>query len=464
MTNHKTNNANPQQTPQKIAVLSDVHGNLPALEAVLSDAQQQGADLYWNLGDFLGYGPFVNEVVDLLFDTCTLQVIGNYDKKVLKFPDKKDKWKKSKDRRKYIAFKWAFDRLSKQNAKRLKSLPQCQPVRIGDVDLLLTHGSPDRISELIGPKTPDKRLEEIAENAAADIVLCGHTHEPFEKKVADVLFLNAGSVGRPEGSDPRAAYLMLDFSSSPPVIQFHRVAYDIERMARALHASDLPAEFAEMFRNGQNLDQVDDCVVQTLEFETPEHTQHLTEVRRFAVGCNYEAEHSEQVTRLAQQLFKALASAHHLGRQELFLLTCAAILHDIGYTAGVKAHHKTAMEMILQDTTMPLDKSQRQIVALLARYHRKSPPTADHSIYPDLSDADQAIVRWLSGILRIADGLDRSHMSLVKELSVMHTRNAVEIHCKADGSSLTAELAAAEKKADLLADILGCAVTFVVAK
>lgn len=379
---------------------------------------------------------------------------------MLRFPDKKKKWKNSKHPDKYIAFKWASDNLSKPNAKRLKALPETLTAKIGDVHLLLTHGSPDNTSELLGPKTPDKRLQEIAKGTTADIILAGHTHVPFHKKIGDVTFLNPGSVGRPEGNDPRACYMMLDFSTAPVSIQFHRVSYDIERMTRALHAAGMPDAFSEMFRTGKNLDQVQDCLVEQHAFEMPESAMLVKQVRDFAACCRYEVEHSEHVTDLAQRLFTQLTSVHHLGKEAFFILTCASILHDAGYIQGVKGHHRSAMEMIMADTTLPLDDRRRRMIALAARYHRKEVPSQDHAEYAELSKPDQTTVCWLGGILRIADGLDRSHLSRVEDVDVQIEKDLLTIRCKST-APIIEEFAAAKKKSDLLGACLARPIIFV---
>lgn len=434
-------------------ILSDVHGNLPALEAVLDDAQPCQPEQIWNLGDFLGYGPFVNEVVDLLFDQCSAHVIGNYDLKVLKFPDKKNKWEKSKQKEKFIAFQWAWQHLSKKNARRLQALPKQQYRTVGRFKLFLTHGSPAKVSELVGPKTSVKRLGELARMTHADIILSGHTHVPFLKTVQQVTFINPGSVGRPEGKDPRASYAIVNLFSESFTVEFYRVNYDIERMVRALHAAELPEDFSEMFKTGQNLNEVQDCKVSETMVQSPDYSDSIKQVRQFALHCRYEAEHSEQVTRLAQILFDRLEAIHNLGKEERFLLTSAGLLHDIGWMQGQKAHHKTAMEMILQDLTLPLTQWQRKIVALVARYHRKALPQDEHPIYGQLSSKDQNTVRMLAGILRIADGLDRSHLSCVQDIEVRKGQDQMELQCKTNDLA-TPEMWAAQKKADLLEQVL----------
>lgn len=446
------------QNPIRIAILSDVHANLPALEAVIADARNRGAEMFWNLGDFLGYGPFVNEVVDLLFDLCAFQVIGNYDLKVLKFPQKQQAWKKRKQEQKYLAFQWAWQHLRAANARRLGSLPRQERLTIDKHNFLLTHGSPAKVNEPIGPDTPNSRLRQLAETARSDLILCGHTHLSFERSLAGVTFVNPGSVGRPEGGDRRSSYAMIDLKEASFAISFYRVEYDIERMITAIRTAGLPEDFSTMLKTGRNLDDVrkeraDNNALSSVDDDL------IGQVRRYAKECGYEVAHSQQVTRLAEILFDRLAAVHGLGRQERMLLTCGGLLHDIGWLQGQKAHHKTAMEMILQDTTLPFTVRQRTLAALIARYHRKALPQMRHPVYGELPSGDRRIVEKLAGILRVADGLDRSHLSCITDIQAAITPDVIEIQCRASHSA-TAELRAAEKKSDLLRQVLSKEIRF----
>lgn len=445
---------------RKIAILSDVHGNLPALEAVIADARSQDVETFWHLGDFVGYGPYVDDVIDVLFKTCSAQVIGNYDQKVLKFPKKKDKWKTRKKRDKYLAFQWAWKKLSKENAKRLKSLPEQSKQEVDQLRILLTHGGPAAVDEAIGPDTSDERLEQLAALTDTDVILCGHTHVPFHRTINDVTFVNPGSVGRPEGGDWRASYAILDVRADGLSVRFQRVSYDIERLSQAIHAAGLPNDFVTMFRTGNNLDTVQDCETSAHEVSLPENAKRLERIRRFAGQCRCEMEHAEQVTRLSRLLFDRLSSLHHLDREHLFLLTCASLLHDIGWMQGGKGHHKASMEFILQETTLPLDNWQRKIVALTARYHRRSLPENTHSAYLQLPAKDRALVKMLGGILRVADGLDRCHLSVVKDVEVQIHPKIIEFCCQTNAPAMP-EMQAAQKKADLLEKALHMKTSFI---
>jgi putative phosphoesterase len=246
----------------KVALIGDIHANLPALEAVLTHIREQGIEKIWNVGDFVGYGPFPDEVVQLfrtapyLQNENVLSIIGNYDLKVLEFKQKKAKWREQKPPHKYQAFKWAHENLSKKNRKYLRFLSQEMRLKVKGHRILLTHGSPTSNSEHLTPDTPEKRLRELAQMAKADVIICGHSHQPFVRQVDDVWFINTGSVGRPDDGDPRACYAVLEIKPGEIQVQHYRIEYDIERAVAAIRDYKLPEEFAQMLLQGRNLDAV----------------------------------------------------------------------------------------------------------------------------------------------------------------------------------------------------------------
>ncbi len=172
-------------------------------------------------------------------------------------------------------------------------------------------------------------------------------------------------------------------------------------------------------------------------------------VRRFAKKCDYEKQHSKQVTLLAERLFDLLEPVHGIASEHKWLLTAAGLLHDIGWIHGQSQHHKMAMNMILSDKTMPLERQERNLVALITRYHRKALPNESHSVYGQLSAGHKRIVHVLGGILRLADGLDRSHTRAVGRLDVEIGSGLIKIVCFGS-SSVGEEIQYGQKKADLL--------------
>lgn len=240
----------------KIALLSDVHGNLPALEAVLAHAEEMKARVIWNLGDFTGFGASPEQVIQLLKKRKVVSIIGNYDQKVLKVPQKSDEWKNKKIPEKWFAFDWAFQQLSNKSIEFLKSLPETHKETVKNWKVLFTHGSPESIDEALNDETPQEHLRDLAHKAHAKIILCGHSHQPFMRFAGGSIFVNPGSVGRPFDGDPRASYAVLSIKKKKVEVDFFRIEYDVEKAASAQQDAGLPAEFAEMTRRGVSLDDL----------------------------------------------------------------------------------------------------------------------------------------------------------------------------------------------------------------
>ncbi len=240
----------------KVALIGDVHANLPALEAVLNHAHEQGVEAIWNVGDFVGYGAFPDEVVRRLKQEEALSIVGNYDSKVLRFKKKQKQWRKKKRLEKYLAFMWAYKNLSKKSRKYLRFLSKEMRIKVKGRRVLLTHGSPKSSEEHLAPDTPDEYLRELAQIAQADVIICGHSHRPFVRQVDGVWFINTGSVGRPDDGDPRACYAILEIDSESIQVQHYRLEYDVERAVAAIRENELPEAFAQMLLQGRDLDTV----------------------------------------------------------------------------------------------------------------------------------------------------------------------------------------------------------------
>lgn len=241
----------------KITILSDIHGNMPALQAVLRHARSRGGGrTILNLGDVVGYGPHPDEIVRWTKGAHITSILGNYDKKVLSKKHRGEAWRRVSNEDKRSMFAWTYQNLSKQSKKRLKSFPEKRRIEMGGLKILMTHGSPAAINEHVGPQTPQKRLEELVEMAQADLVLLGHSHLPFKRDLNRVSFVNPGSVGRPDDGDPRASYAILEIKEGEIAVQHFRVAYNIMAAVGALRQSGLPPVFAEVLRQGLNYDDV----------------------------------------------------------------------------------------------------------------------------------------------------------------------------------------------------------------
>ena len=238
----------------KVALLADVHGNLPALEAVLAHARAEGVDQVWNLGDWLGCVPLGEQVIDRLRAEEAVSILGNYDRKVLRFPKKKEKWAKKKRPETFAAFAWNHAHLSPAARAYLASLPERRNLKFMGRKAVLCHGSPDSISEHLDGDTPESRLKELAARESAALIVCGHSHDAFVRRIRGACFVNPGSVGRQEGGDWRAAYACLTLSTRQIRAQLLRVEYDIKQAQTAITAAGLPSCYIQVLRAGLNLD------------------------------------------------------------------------------------------------------------------------------------------------------------------------------------------------------------------
>jgi putative phosphoesterase len=240
----------------KVALIGNIHANLPALEAVLAHADEQGVEVFWNVGDAVGYGAFPNEVVRWLKNNSIPSTSGSFDRQMLRFKKRKDKWRKKKDLEQYVALTWAYEQLSKRRRKYLRFLSTEIRMQVKGKRVLLTHAGSDSKWEPLTADTSRKHLRQVAQEAKADVIAYGHSHHTALRRVSNVLFINPGSVGLPYDGDPRASYALLRFGPESIEVRRHRVAYDVERTVAAIRDSGLPEAFAQMFLQGRDLDTI----------------------------------------------------------------------------------------------------------------------------------------------------------------------------------------------------------------
>ncbi|ACL17260.1 YfcE family phosphodiesterase [Methanosphaerula palustris] len=219
--------------PVRIALIADVHANLPALEVVLSDAVQRGASVVINAGDMVGGGPFPDEVVSRLRRAESIDIKGNAERKVLSVQT--GKHPKGKGRNLAI---WTWEALSAENRTYLADLPEELRFMVRSTRLLVTHASPLDPRELLTVSTSAVRFSELGRAAGADIVIVGHSHQQFSTIVDGVRFINPGSVGTPTGNDNRASYALLQLE--PYDLCHFQIAYDREPVIRASIERGLP--------------------------------------------------------------------------------------------------------------------------------------------------------------------------------------------------------------------------------
>ncbi|MBA3889825.1 MAG: metallophosphoesterase family protein [Gemmatimonadaceae bacterium] len=245
----------------RYALISDIHGNLAALEAVLADiAARPDVTATYHLGDLVGYSSEPTAVVERLHAAAIPGVAGNYDSTVA--ADYKHCGCRSESPRQeelaHISYEWT----RANTAERAKALLRALPLRIdirplgGHVagpTITLVHASPTTNLVYVTEDRPDPFLSKLAATAglsAGDVLCFGHTHKPWHRVVEGVHFVNTGSVGRPKDGDWRAGYVLLDVGTGDVRVEFVRLEYDIERAASAVVAAGLPEEFAAFLRTG----------------------------------------------------------------------------------------------------------------------------------------------------------------------------------------------------------------------
>jgi exopolyphosphatase / guanosine-5'-triphosphate,3'-diphosphate pyrophosphatase len=190
--------------------------------------------------------------------------------------------------------------------------------------------------------------------------------------------------------------------------------------------------------------------------EEPVVRDPLRLFREFAERCQSDRRHVEHVRELALQLFDQLGQELGCGPEERLLLEAAGLLHDVGQLVSYRKHHKHSYQLITHAERLGLAPRERELVALISRYHRRSGPRRKHPEFAALSAADQAVVRRLSGVLRVADGLDRGHSASVRQVDVELAPEALRLRLTAadPGADLGLECWGGSRKADVLAKLL----------
>ncbi len=236
----------------KILVISDIHGNFPALEAVAEYIQTTGCDLVCNCGDSTVYAPFANETLEWLQRHRAISILGNTDRKILKLAKGKS-FKKPGKPDKRIMYTSTFDVLTDSSLDYLQSLPKKKIIQAGDMKVGLFHGSPADPDEFLFPDTPEERFKVLAKKAKQEIICIGHSHTPFYKLVQGVHFINPGSVGRMFDGNPAASCAVIEINRKAVTVSHYRIPWNIQQTVKALRASHLPEIYTHMYAQGRKL-------------------------------------------------------------------------------------------------------------------------------------------------------------------------------------------------------------------
>ena len=223
----------------KIAVISDIHGNMDALEAVMEDIKKQACEKVFVLGDYAMAGPEPSLVVDWFFkkqfDPAYTMIQGNTDLMIADYNEALYQYLKSKAPIMSEALKNDVSLLNSIQKDFLKNLPIQLEVECDEVKILLVHGSPRRNNEDISPDLKIEEVEEMVENVDANLILCGHTHLPCGFQTSNKkTVVNVGSVGRPFTPDAKPCYLKITIDSGKCLFEHRFVEYDNQKASEKL--------------------------------------------------------------------------------------------------------------------------------------------------------------------------------------------------------------------------------------
>ena len=245
----------------RFALISDIHANLAALDAVLADIDGRGVSATFHLGDLVGYAPWPNEVVERIAARGIAGVAGNYDSTVglaykhcgCRYEDPRQ------EALSHLSFQWTLRACSEETRRFLTALPFRLDVHpagghAAGPTMVLVHGTPNLNTVYWTEDRSDEFCLKMAASAglkSGDVIAFGHTHLPWHRVIDGIHFVNTGSVGRPKDNDPRAGYSLLTFGPDGAVdVEHVRVSYDVDRTAQAIRQSDLPPEFAHYLESG----------------------------------------------------------------------------------------------------------------------------------------------------------------------------------------------------------------------
>src|SRR5688500_2341306 len=254
-----------------IALFSDIHANLPALEGFFQDVDSKKPDAIYCLGDLVGYNIWPNEVINEIRKRGIPTIAGNYDQGIglmveecgcaYKTDTEKDMGK--------ISISYTNSMVKPEERKYLRTLPAHIRVEFqlnnDKLNLLLVHGSPRKINEYLFEDRDEKSMIRIMQDADADIMCFGHTHKPYHRILNSGTdnephcrhAINIGSVGKPKDGNPQGGYVILTINENGSILQkdsiqveFIRFNYDVEKAAKAVEDSKLPNAYAESLRKG----------------------------------------------------------------------------------------------------------------------------------------------------------------------------------------------------------------------
>lgn len=243
----------------RIAVISDIHSNVYALNEVLVDIEKRNVDMVVCTGDLVGYATRPNEVIETLRKNKVFTIMGNYDEAIGNFKiicgcdytDPKDAEKAS------LSMHFTSQETTDENKAYLRNLPKEAIISFNNKTIRFVHGSTRLINEYL--KENSKEADEVMSELGEDILVCGHTHIPYAKYYGKKLLVNAGSVGKPKTGSTNANYVIIDIKNADEInkldsiveVEIIKVSYDFEKAAKEIEENKiLPNDFARLLREG----------------------------------------------------------------------------------------------------------------------------------------------------------------------------------------------------------------------
>jgi putative phosphoesterase len=231
----------------RVAVITDIHANLPSLQAALARIDELGVETVYCGGDLVGYGPHPNEVCALIAERAIPTIYGNYDYAIARdLEDCGCAYITQHDRelgRQSVA--WTLEHTDQVSKDFMRELPFDLRFDVGSAAVHLVHGSPRKVNEYLFEEKPARLYERLAGAEEGGVLVFGHTHKPWVHEYGGVLFVNCGSVGKPKDGDPRGAFAVLEAADDGIEVTIERVSYDAEAVAAHVREAGLPAEYAE---------------------------------------------------------------------------------------------------------------------------------------------------------------------------------------------------------------------------
>jgi putative phosphoesterase len=231
----------------RVAVITDIHANLPALEAALARIDRLGIERVYCGGDLVGYGPHPNEVCAAIRQRGIPAIYGNYDYAIARdLDDCGCAYVTPQDRELgQRSVEWTLANTGRAAKDFMRDLPFDLRFEVGDAAVHLVHGSPRKVNEYLFEDKPARLYERLAAAEDAGVLVFGHTHKPWVRDFGGVRFVNCGSVGKPKDGDPRGAFAVLEAAGGEVAVTIERVPYDAAAVAVEVREAGLPTEFAD---------------------------------------------------------------------------------------------------------------------------------------------------------------------------------------------------------------------------